>query len=134
MKTLLVDSSVVLDIFTRDPAFYEKSLAALITWGTTHEIVVNDIVYAEVSVGFQRIETLEEALAGAGFGLRPIPRAALFLAGKAFVSYRRRGGTRTTVLPDLIIGAHAAVDGLPLLTRDAKRVREVYPSVEIVGV
>jgi predicted nucleic acid-binding protein len=134
VKALLVDSSVVLDIFTRDPSFYRKSLIALIAWGTTHETVVNDIVYTEVSVGFQRIETLEEALAGAGFGLRPIPKAALFLAGKAFASYRQRGGTRTSVLPDFIIGAHAAVEGLPLLTRDAKRVREAYPSVEIVGV
>ncbi len=134
MKALLVDSSVVLDIFTRDPAFYRRSLAALITWGTTHETVVNDIIYTEVSVGFERIEALQDAIAGAGFRLRPIPKAALFLAGKAFVSYRRRGGTRTTVLPDFFIGAHAAVEGLPLLTRDAKRVRAAYPSVEIVGV
>ncbi len=134
MRDLLVDSSVVLDIFTRDPTFYKRSLTALTTWGTTHETVVNDIVYTEVSVGFRRIEALEEALAGAGFGLRPIPKAAFFLAGKAFVSYRRRGGSHTSVLPDFIIGAHAAVEGLPLLTRDAKRVRAAYPSVHIVGV
>ncbi len=129
---VLVDSSVVLDLFTGDPAFYRASLDTLVQWGSTHQLVINPIVYAEVSVGFTRIEALEEAIAGAGFLTRAIPRQALFLAGKAFVFSRRRGGTRTTPLPDFFIGAHAAVETLPLITRDPSRVRNAFPTVRLI--
>lgn len=132
MKGILVDSSVALDLFTEDPVFFERSLAALAAWGAKGDLLIDDIVYAEVSVGFSRIEELDAALAGAGFLSAPIPTEALFLAGKAFLAYRRRGGPRTAPLPDFIIGAHAAVAGLPLLTRDPERVRIAYPGLRIV--
>lgn len=131
-NAVLVDSSVVLDLFTGDSAFYQASLDALIQWGSTHQLVINRIVYAEVSVGFTRIEALDAAIAGAGFLTRTIPRQALFLAGKAFVFYRRRGGTRTAPLPDFFIGAHAAVERLPLIIRDDSRVRTAFPTVQLV--
>ncbi len=132
MNAILVDSSVVLDIFTADPEFYHRSLSSLAAWGARGDLLVDDIVYAEVSIGFSRIEELDEALYGAGFLGSTIPKEALFLAGKAFLAYRRRGGTRTAPLPDFIIGAHAAVAGLPLLTRDPSRIRLSYPGVRIV--
>ena len=132
MKAVLVDSSVVLDLFTEDPVFCDRSVAELARWGATHELAINDIVYAEVSVGFGRIEDLDAALAGAGFLPVPIPAPALFLAAKAFAAYRRRGGRKQAILPDFFIGAHAAVSNMPLLTRDVSRVRSAYPTVSIV--
>ena len=133
MTAVLVDSRVVLDLFTADPEFYESSLACLARWAAKGDLLIDDIVYAEVSVGFERIEELDEVLSGAGFINAPIPREALFLAGKAFLAYRKRGGAKITPLPDLIIGAHAAVAGLPLVTRDPKRVRDAYPGVVILS-
>lgn len=134
MPGTLVDSSVVLDLFTDDPIWGEPSRRALAIALSEGELLIDDIVYAEVSVGFSRIEELDEALDGAGFTLSPIPRSALFLAGKAFLAYRRRGGAKTAPLPDFIIGAHAAVAGLPLLTRDPERVRSAYPRLELPAV
>lgn len=132
MRAVLVDSSVVLDLFTADPEFYDRSLACLAYWAAKGDILVDDMVYAEVSVGFKRIEELDDALSGAGFIHVPIPREALFLAGKAFLAYRRRGGAKTSPLPDFIIGAHAAVACIPLITRDPKRVKDAYPGVTIL--
>lgn len=132
MNAVLVDSSIVLDLFTADERFCEPSLALLSLWGATHELCIDDIVYAEVSVGFGRIELLDQALAGSGFRHLPIPKEALFLAGKAFLGYRRRGGSRLSPLPDFFIGAHAAVSGIPLLTRDPERIRSCYPTVRIL--
>ncbi len=132
MNAILVDSSVVLDLFTADKTFYERSLACLALYGAKGDLLIDDIVYAEVSVGFARIEELDEALYGAGFIGSAIPKEALFLAGKAFLAYKKRGGTRVSPLPDFIIGAHAAVTGLPLLTRDPTRIKEAYPSVHII--
>lgn len=132
MNAVLVDSSVVLDLFTADPVFGGRALAALAEWGGRGDLLIDDIVYAELSVGFARIEELDAALAGAGFVIAPLPREALFLAGKAFLAYRRRGGAKTAPLPDFLIGAHAAVAGLPLLTRDPSRVRAAFPTVRIV--
>lgn len=133
MRIALVDSSVVLDVFTDNGEFYSASAHSLAQWGATHELCIDPIVYAEVSVGFRRIEDLDIAINGVGFSLRPTPTAALFLAGKAFESYRRRGGTRTLPLPDFLIGAHAAVEGAPLITRDPVRVRTAYPGLRIVN-
>ena len=132
MGGTLVDSSVVLDLFTDAPIWGESSRRALAEASAMGELLIDDIVYAEVSVGFSRIEALDEAIGGAGFVLAPIPREALFLAGKAFLAYRRRGGTKSAPLPDFIIGAHAAVSGLPLLTRDPERVRAAYPRLRIL--
>jgi predicted nucleic acid-binding protein len=132
MNAVLVDSSVVLDLFTADHEFYERSLACLALYGARGDLLIDDIVYAEVSVGFRGIEELDKALFGAGFIGSVIPKEALFLAGKAFLAYRRRGGARTAPLPDFIIGAHAAIAGLPLITRDPVRIRDAYPGVRII--
>lgn len=132
MKHVLVDSSVILDIFTADPRFYERSLTLLSQWSLTHHLAINAIVYAEVAVGFERIEQLDEAVEGAGLVMKDLPREALFLAAKAFLGYRKRGGAKTSPLPDFLIGAHAAVEKLPLITRDPKRVRSEYPSLSII--
>jgi len=132
VKAVLVDSSVVLDLFTADPLFCDRSLACLAIWAAKGDLLIDDIVYAEVSVGFERIEDLDEAVFGAGFMLAPIPKEALFLAAKAFLAYRRRGGSKTAPLPDFFIGAHAAVAGIPLITRDPKRVRDSFPGLTII--
>lgn len=132
MTSILVDTSVLLDLLTRDHSFFEPSLRSLARWGATSQLCINHVVYAELSVGFTRIESLDEAVEGMGLVMRPIPREALFLAGKAFLAYRRRGGTKTAPLPDFFIGAHAAVEQLPLLTRDPSRIRSAYPTVTIV--
>lgn len=95
--------------------------------------MVNDISYAEMSVRFERIEAVDAFVADGGFEMEATPRAALFLAGKAFVAYRARGGTRTGVLPDFLIGAHAAVAGYELLTRDVGRYRTYYPSLTLIA-
>lgn len=133
MNEVFVDTSVVLDILTDDPAFYDASFEALVRWGATHTLCIDPIVYAEVSVGFPRIEELDRAIDGMGLSVRPTPRAALFLAGKAFLLYRKRGGSRSAPLPDFLIGAHAAVTGVPLLTRDPARVRAAYPKLRIIN-
>jgi len=132
MNAVLVDSSVVLDLFTADPTFYRRSLECLAEYGARGDLLIDDIVYAEVSVGFARIEELDEALFGSGFIGSVIPKEALFLAARAFLAYRRRGGSKTAPLPDFIIGAHAAIAGIPLITRDPSRIRDVYPGVRII--
>ena len=132
MRGVLVDSNVLLDVITQDPVWYEWSAAALEECGSTSALYLNPIIYAEVSVGYARIEDLEAALPKALHRL-PLPWEAAFLAGKAFLRYRRRGGARTSTLPDFFIGAHAAVSGLRLLTRDDRRYRSYFPRVEFVG-
>jgi predicted nucleic acid-binding protein len=132
VNSILLDTSVVLDVLTRDHSFFEPSLRTIARWGATSHLCINQVVYAEVSVGFTEIESLDEAVQGMGLDMRPIPREALFLAGKAFSAYRRRGGTKTTPLPDFFIGAHAAVERLPLLTRDPSRISNAYPTITIV--
>ena len=132
MNAVPVASSVVLDLFTAGRTFLAPSVACLALYGAKGDLLIDDIVYSEVSVGFARIEELDEALYGAGFIGSVIPKEALFLAGKAFLAYKRRGGTRVSPLPDFIIGAHAAVTGLPLLTRDPARIKEAYPGVHII--
>ncbi len=132
MNAYLVDSSVALDIFTADREFYDRSLALLSRCGAVGDLCINDIVYSEVSAGFDRIEELDGAISGCGLIRLALPREALFLAAKAFVAYRRRGGAKRSTLPDFFIGAHAAVSDLPLLTRDPARVRNAFPSVRIL--
>ncbi len=132
MATVLVDSNVLLDILTEDATWYDWSADALRTEADQSVLVINPIVYAEVSVRFERIEELDDALPRNLFRRDTLPWEAAFLAGKAFVNYRRRRGTRQSPLPDFYIGAHAAVAGLALLTRDPARYRTYYPSVELI--
>jgi predicted nucleic acid-binding protein len=130
---VLVDSNVLLDVLTEDPVWFDWSAAALSSAANVGYLVLNPLVYAEVSVGFEKIEELDRALADDVFVRSPLPWTAAFLAGKCFLTYRRAGGLRRSPLPDFYIGAHAAVDGLALLTRDATRYRTYFPRLEIVS-
>ena len=132
MADILVDSNILLDVLTNDPHWFERSAATLARLGADHELVINPIVYAEVSVGFDRIEDLDAALPDEFFRREALPWEAAFLAGKCFVKYRGAGGARRAPLPDFYIGAHAAVRGMPLLTRDAGRYRTYFPKLELV--
>lgn len=132
MSSVLVDSNVILDVVENDPDWYEWSSEMLDHFSETHQLIINPIIYAEVSIGFKRIEEFEGVLAIGGFKMLPIPKEALFLAGKAFVKYRQKQGTKTSLLPDFFIGAHAAVASIPLLTRDKQRIRHYFPSVKLV--
>jgi predicted nucleic acid-binding protein len=129
----LVDSSVLLDVSTQDPVWYDWSAAALADAVRTGPVLVNPIIYAEVSVGYDRIEDLDDALPAEIFRREPLPFVAGFLAGKAYRDYRRRGGARTSPLPDFFIGAHAAVGEFLLLTRDAGRYRTYFPTVRVIS-
>ncbi|WP_428490264.1 type II toxin-antitoxin system VapC family toxin [Rhodopila sp.] len=124
----LVDTNILLDIVTNDPCWMSWSRLQLSRASVVGPLLINDVVYAELSVRFESIETLETALTELGVRLEPIPRAALFLAAKAFRLYRSRGGTRTGVLSDFFVGAHAAVLNCALLTRDAGRYRHYFPT------
>ena len=128
----LVDTNVLLDVLTEDPTWLEWSASALALAFETGPVWINPIIYAEVSVRFSRIEDLEEALPADEYRRAPLPREAAFLAGKAFVRYRRRGGTRTSTLPDFYIGAHAAIADIALLTRDEARYRTYFPTLDLV--
>ncbi|MFD2051831.1 type II toxin-antitoxin system VapC family toxin, partial [Mesorhizobium calcicola] len=127
----LVDTNVLLDLVTDDPNWADWSVAQLEAASLNGPLLINDAVYAELAVRYISIEDLEAFLDAAGLEMAPMPRAALFLAGKVFTQYRRSGGSRTGVLPDFFIGAHAAVGRLPLLTRDAGRYRTYFPSLNL---
>jgi len=129
----LVDSNVILDIMTEDPAWSEWSASALQRQADRSILVINPLVYAEVSIRFERIEDLDDALPATLFRRDPLPWEAAFLAGKSFLAYRRRGGARHAPLPDFYIGAHAAVAGMALLTRDSSRYRSYFPSLEMIA-
>jgi len=129
----LVDSNVILDIFTRDPEWFEWSSSVLVSAASRSGLVINPVIYAEVSVRFSRIEDLDAALPLDQFAREPIPYPAAFLVGKAFVLYRRRGGARSSPLPDFFIGAHAAVTGHQLITRDATRLRSYFPNLDLIS-
>jgi predicted nucleic acid-binding protein len=129
----LVDSNVLLDIATEDPQWYGWSEQALVDAADSDRLAINPIIYAEVSVGFPTIEELDDSLSTDIFVRLPLPYEAGFLAGKAFVNYRRRGGARATPLPGFYIGAHAAIEGYRLLTRDAARYRTYFPTVEVIA-
>ena len=133
MSTTLVDSNVVLDILTEDPTWFDWSLAALGRAADRGPLVVNPIIYAEVSVRFTRIEDLDNALDPRDFRRDALPWDAAFLAAKAFATHRRRGGQQKSTLPDFFIGAHAAVADFALLTRDATRYRTYFPTVTLLS-
>ena len=129
----LVDSNVILDIVTEDPQWLDWSSAMLEEAAESGRLAINAMVYAEVGVRFDRIEDLEEAVPSDYFRRETIPLEAAFLAGKCFEKYRSRGGERRSPLPDFFIGAHAAVSGMTLLTRDARRYRSYFPRLRIVA-
>ena len=133
MTTVLVDSNVILDLTTADPDWYDWSTNALTRCADEAYLAINPIIYAEVSVGFDRIEDLEETLIPDFFRRLPLPYEAGFLAGKCYTMYRKRGGAKRSPLPDFYIGAHAAVSGLTLLTRDAGRYRSYFPTIDLVA-
>lgn len=133
MAGFLVDSNVLLDVLTEDPSWFEWSSSALARCAEEGPLAVNPLVYAEVSIGFERIEDLDEALDSAGFQRLALPWEAAFLAGKCFLRYRRGGGVRSSTLPDFYIGAHALVEGRTLLTRDAARYRTYFPRLALVA-
>ncbi len=130
---LLVDTNVLVDVLQDDPQWAEWSIGQLRAQAAIHDLVINPVVYAELSLSFSTFESLDRVVATMELALREIPRAALFLAGKAYLRYRRRGGSKGQVLPDFFIGAHAAVEGWPLLTRDASRFRTYFPNLEVVA-
>jgi predicted nucleic acid-binding protein len=133
MAAYLVDSSALLDIFTADPAWAEWSIRELEKARADGTVFIDPIVYSEISIRFSRIEDLEAAIAESGLVWSEVPREALFLAGKAFMAYRKAGGSRTAPLPDFFIGAHAAVSDLILITRDPERVRTHFPRLQMVS-
>ncbi|MBI1777625.1 MAG: PIN domain-containing protein [Proteobacteria bacterium] len=129
---LLVDTNVLLDVVEDDPRWGDWSKRRLEAQSLRYRLIINATIYAELSIGYQRIEELDQMLATASIAVVSIPRPALFLASKAFQRYRAQGGAKTGVLPDFFIGAHAAVANLPLLTRDTRRYRAYFPTVSLM--
>lgn len=133
MTPVLVDSNVILDVVTENPEWSAWSATTLAACVENAELIVNPLIYAEVSIGFERIEELEATLPAEFFRREALPWEAAFLAGKCYLQYRRRKGVRRSPLPDFYIGAHAAIRGYRLLTRDAARFETYFPSVELIA-
>ncbi|PUE24011.1 DNA-binding protein [Limnohabitans sp. JirII-29] len=129
---MLVDTNVLVDVLQNDPDWVDWSIAQLRAQSQIHRLIINPIIYAELSLTFSSVEALDRVLADMVLPVVEVPKPALFLAGKAFVQYRRRGGQKSNVLADFFIGAHAAVARLPVLTRDAQRYQSYFPSVRLV--
>lgn len=132
MKEVLVDSNIILDIVTEDPNWLDWSADKLAEYTEKTQLNINPIIYAEVSIGFENIEDLEAVLPTNFFHRLDLPWEAAFLAGKCFVQYRKKGGTKQSPLPDFYIGAHAAVKNMMLLTRDVNRYRTYFPTLELI--
>jgi predicted nucleic acid-binding protein len=130
---LLVDTNVLVDVVQDDPQWADWSIGQLRAQSAVHELAVNPVIYAELSLSFSTIEALDAVVSHMALAVHEIPKPALFLAAKAFAQYRRRGGSKVQVLPDFFIGAHAAVQGWPLLTRDAARFRTYFPSLDVIA-
>jgi predicted nucleic acid-binding protein len=133
MSAVLVDSNVLLDVLTDDPRWGGWSSDALSAAADSARLVINPVVFAEVSVRYSRIEDLEAALPPDMIGREHVPWAAAFLAAKAHLAYRQRGGAKSTTLPDFFIGANAAVAGYRLLTRDRSRFASYFPTLELIA-
>ncbi|MGH8292326.1 MAG: type II toxin-antitoxin system VapC family toxin [Gammaproteobacteria bacterium] len=129
---MLVDTNVLVDVLANDPQWADWSVQQLRAQSQLHDLLINSVIYAELSLTFDSAEALDKAVDDMGLMLNETPRPALFLAGKAFIRYRREGGRKTNVLSDFFIGAHAAVLRCPILTRDVKRYRRYFPSVELI--
>ena len=130
---IFVDTNVLVDVVTNHPVWSGWSLQQLEAAALRDRLMVNPVVYAELSIGFEQPEEVDAVLVRAEIAIAEIPRVALFLAGKVFRNYRRQGGTRTGVLPDFFIGAHSAVLRAPLITRDVGRYRTYFPTVELIA-
>lgn len=130
---LLVDTNVLVDVLENDPDWADWSIGQLRAQSQIHPLAINPVIYAELSLTFSTVEALDGTLDKLGLTIMELPRPALFLAGKAFVRYRRAGGKKSNVLADFFIGAHAAVIGCPLLTRDTKRYQRYFPSVKLIA-
>jgi len=133
MTAVLLDSNVLLDLMTEDPRWFSWSASAVASAADSSRLVINAVIYAEVSVRYSLIEDLEAALPKALIEREALPYEAAFLAAKAFLAYRRRGGAKRSPLPDFFIGAHAAVAGYRLLTRDAVRYRTYFPGLLLIS-
>jgi predicted nucleic acid-binding protein len=129
---VLVDTNVLLDVLENDGEWADWSQGKLDAAGATETLAINAVIYSELSIAFDRIEELEAVIAEGALTVEPIPHEALFLAGKVFLSYRRRRGAKHSVLTDIYIGAHAAVMQWPILTRDVSRYRNYFPSVSLI--
>ncbi len=129
----LVDSSVLLDVLTDGEVWADWSQAQLEQAAAAGPLVINDVIYAEISARYPSVDVVDSVIRNAGVDVVPMPRSALFLAGKAYLRYRATGGVRTGVLSDFFIGAHAQAERLPLLTRDIRRYRSYFPTVELIA-
>lgn len=129
----LVDSNVILDVVTEDAEWGDWSASMLASAAHDGRLIINPLIYAEVSCGYEAIEDLDAAVPPEYFTREPLPWPAAFLAAKAFVAYRRRGGRRSVPLPDFYIGAHAAIAGYTLLTRDARKYRTYFPKLRVIA-
>jgi predicted nucleic acid-binding protein len=129
----LVDANVILDVLTEDPVWLSWSIDSLAAAAETGPLLINPIIYAEVSVRFSSVEELDDTIPPKDYRRLALPWEAAFLAGKAFLQYRRNSGTRVSTLPDFFIGAHAAIDKLTLLTRDPSRYKTYFPTVELIA-
>ena len=132
MNGVFVDSCVLLDLFTDDPKWANWSESTLGKYSQRNSLFINSIVYTEISIGFNRIEEVENAIEQVGVKVLEIPREALFLAGKVFLDYRRNKGSKNSTLPDFFIGAHAAVSSFDLITRDTARYRTYFPRIKLI--
>lgn len=130
---LLVDTNVLVDVLEDDPEWADWSIGQLRAQAKVHRLAINPVIYAELSLTFSTVEALDQTIEDLGLAMIELPRPALFLAGKAFVRYRRQGGRKGNVLSDFFIGAHAAVGGYPLLTRDTRRYASYFPSVRLIA-
>jgi predicted nucleic acid-binding protein len=129
---LIVDTNVLVDVLQDDPQWADWSIAQLRAQSKVHELIINPVIYAELSLMFEAMEALDAAVERMELRFQELPRPSLFLAGKAFVRYRRAGGDKHNVLPDFFIGAHAAVQRCGILTRDARRYRSYFPTVDLL--
>jgi hypothetical protein len=130
---VLVDTNVLVDVLERDPQWWRWSVGQMRTWSTTHQMAINAVIYAELASTHASPAILDRKIATMSLAFEDIPRAAAFLAGKAFILYRRQGGTKSNVLADFFIGAHAAVLGCPLLTRDPRKYSTYFPAVPLIA-
>ena len=130
---LLVDTNVLIDVLEDDPEWADWSIGQLRAQSKIHRLAINPIIYAELSLTFSTVEALDQVIDDLGVVMVELPRPALFLAGKAFVRYRRQGGTKGNVLSDFFIGAHAAVSKYPIVTRDTRRFASYFPSVKLIA-
>lgn len=130
---LLVDTNVLVDVLEDDPEWADWSIGQLRAQSKIHRLAINPIIYAELSLTFSTVEALDQVLDDLGLTMAGLPRPALFIAGKAFIRYRRQGGTKGNVLGDFFIGAHAAVSKYPILTRDTRRFASHFPTVELIA-